>query len=446
MPPGPVDVSWQVADDEAMTRIVRSGTAIAEEAWAHSVHVEVDGLRPDRWYWYRFKVGGELSPTGRTRTAPVADTMPERLRFAVANCQKYEVGYFTAFEHLAREELDLVVHLGDYIYEDGDDRAGVRPHHTPEAVTLDAYRARYALYKLDPALQLAHAVAPWIVTWDDHEVDNNYAGAIPSRPERTTPEAFLQRRADGYQAYYEHLPLRRSARPIGPDMQLFRKLSYGRLADFHVLDTRQYRTDQPLGDGEKPPGPELMVPAGTILGERQRAWLFDGLERSPAAWNILAQQVLVARVDHRVGPEVIHKMDKWPGYEFERRRLLRHFHDRRIRNPVVLTGDIHTNWANELIADFDGLDSRSVAVEFVATSLTSGGNGGEFAQNHAALLAENPFVKFHNRERGYIHCEVTPDTWRADYRTVPYVDRPGAPLNARASFLVESGRPRLNRV
>ena len=445
MPPEPVEVAWQVAEDEAMTRVVQRGTATARPAWAHAVHVEVEGLRPDRWYWYQFKAGGEVSAKGRTRTMPPAGATPERLRFAFASCQKYEMGYYTAYEHMAREDLDLVVHLGDYIYETGDANGAVRPHGMPEIFSLDDYRNRYALYKSDPALQAAHAMAPWIVTWDDHEVSNNYAGAIHDHPEENPPEKFLVRRAAGYQAYFEHMPLRRSALPSGPDMLLYRRLEFGRLASFHVLDTRQYRTDQPQGDGTKPPHPVLLDPRGTIMGDTQRAWLFDGLQRSSAAWNVLAQQVMVAPVDRTPGPVVGLSMDKWAGYEFERRRLLRHLRDRRIANPVVLTGDVHHNWANELAADPDRPDAPSVATEFVGTSISSNNDGEDQPAYLGALLAENPFVKYHNNERGYVRCEVRSQQWRTDFRTVPFVTRRGAPLQTRATYVVESGRPLLNR-
>lgn len=434
-----------IAEDESLSRVVRSGTAVANPEWGHSVHVEADGLRPDRWYWYQFKAAGEQSPKGRTRTLPAADVLPDRLRFAFASCQHYETGLFTAYEHMAREDIDLIVHLGDYIYEGAAEDHRVRRHNSPEIMTLDDYRARYALYKMDAALQAAHAMAPWIVTWDDHEVANNYAGAIPQHPDRITTEQFLRRRAAAYQAYYEMMPLRRSALPHGPDMLLYRRLNFGRLASFNVLDTRQYRTDQPLGDGRKAPTDVLLSPAGTIMGAQQREWLFSGLERSTATWNVLAQQVMMARVDLEPGPAVMHSMDQWPGYEFERRRVLKHFHERKIRNPVVLTGDIHRNWANELVADFDQLDSRSTAVEFVGTSISSGGDGSVMAKNGEGIVAENPFVKFLNDERGYVRCEITPQRWQSEYKTVPFVSRPGAPLNTRARFVVENGQPRLQR-
>ena len=445
MPRAAVQVAWQLAEDEAMSRVVKSGHVVANPQWGHAVHVEVDGLQPDRWYWYQFKAGTEVSRKGRTRTLPAADAMPERLRFAFASCQHYETGLFTAYEHLAREDLDLIVHLGDYIYETGPATDRLRRHNSPEIFTVDDYRARYALYKLDPALQAAHAMAPWIVTWDDHEVCNNYAGDLPQRPDQVPPQGFLHRRAAAYQAYFETMPLRRAQLPDGPEMLLYRRLDVGRLASFNVLDTRQYRTDQPQGDGRKPPSPVLLDVNGTIMGARQREWLLGGLERSPATWNVLAQQVMMARVDLEQGSGVMHSMDQWPGYEYERRRVLRHFHERKIRNPVVLTGDIHSNWANELVADFDQLDSRNVGVEFVGTSISSSGDGVEKPRAHDHMLAENPFIKFHNAERGYVRCEVTPRAWRADFKTVPFVSRPGAPLNTRASFVVENGRSNLLR-
>ncbi len=443
----PIEVSWQVATDEAMTRVVRRGIAIARPEWAHSVHVDVDGLEAGRWYWYRFKAGDEVSPVGRTRTAPPRAARLARARFAFVSCQRYEDGYFTAFSHLAREDVDLVLHLGDYIYEGSARKRDVPARSFPahDCATLDDYRRRYAIYKSDPALQAAHAAAPWIVTWDDHEVSNDYANDHDEHPDRFPREAFLQRRAAAYQAYYEHQPLRTTNLPHGPDMLLYRRVEFGRLLSFHVLDTRQYRTVQPFGGGVKPAGPALLDPRGTIMGDRQREWLFDGLVRSPADWNALAQQVLFARVDRQPGPGETYSMDKWSGYEFERRRLLRHFHDAKVRNPVVLSGDIHSNWANELIADFDDLGSQSVATEFVGTSITSEGDGGEKTATSDAILAENPFVKFFNAERGYVRCDVTPATWRTDYCTVPYVSRPGAPLQTRATFVVESGRPRLLR-
>ncbi len=443
MPATPVEVSWTIAEDEALSRVVGSGKAVANPQWAHAVHVEAGGLRPDRWYWYQFKAAGETSPKGRTRTLPAPSSLPEKLRFAFASCQHYESGYYTAYEHMVRENPDLIVHLGDYIYEGAARDGGIRRHNSPEIFTLDDYRARYSLYRLDPALQAAHAAAPWIVTWDDHEVMNNYAGDIPGRP--ATREEFLRRRAAAYQAYFEMMPLRRAQLPSGPDMLLYRRLSYGRLAAFNVLDTRQYRTDQPQGDGRKPYSDVLLDPKGTMLGAKQREWLSAGLERSPATWNVLAQQVMMARVDVKVGEGVEHSMDQWPGYEFERRRVLRHLQEKRIANPVVLTGDIHTHWANELVDDFTQPQSKPVGVEFVGTSISSGGDGGPMPASREGTTGENPFVKFLNGERGYVSCEVTPQRWLTHFRTVPYVTRRGAPLQTPASFVVSAGNPKLEK-
>lgn len=444
MPAEDVRVEWQVATDEGMTRVVRRGIATAASDWAHSVHVEVAGLQPDRTYWYQFKAANEVSPVGRTRTAPAVDAMLEKFRFAFASCQHYEYGYFTALRHMAEEDLHAVVHLGDYIYEGGVSKNKARQHNGAEIVSLDDYRNRYALYRSDADLQAAHAAFPWIVTWDDHEFDNNYSGDISEEPD-VAAEVFLQRRADAYKAYYEHMPLRRSALPRGPMLQLYRNMQYGRLAQFSVLDTRQYRTDQPCGDHNKPPCDGVFDPAATLLGESQENWLREGLQASPARWNILAQQVMMARVDRTPGDAVAYSMDQWAGYEVGRKRLLQFLADRKISNPVVLTGDIHTNWVNDLKVDFDDLDSATVATEFVGTSITSGGDGAEKGKDTDGVLAENPFVKFYNAERGYVRCELTPNAWQTDFRVVPVVSQPESPCLTRASFVVENGKPGAER-
>jgi alkaline phosphatase D len=443
MPEEPVEVIWQVADDEQMKHIVREGTAVATPDWGHSVHVEIEGLKPDRWYFYRFQTGDEVSPVGRARTFPAPDSMPARLRFAFASCQHYEHGLYTAYEHAVQEDLDLITHLGDYIYE-GAAAAGntVRKHNSREIETLDEYRNRHALYKTDPLLQAAHHACPWLVTWDDHEFDNNCAGDISEQAE-VTREAFLKRRAAAYQAYYEHMPLRRTALPQGPDMLLYRKAAFGRLAEFFVLDTRQHRTDQPCGDGNKPQCDAALDPRATLLGERQEAWLLDGLTASNGRWNVLAQQVMMAPVDRIAGEAMGLAMDQWPGYEMNRRRMLRAFHERKVSNPVVIAGDIHSNWANNLLADIDGGEPRVVASEFVGTSISSGGDGNASPNRLNELLAENPCVQFHNAQRGYVRCEITPDQWRTDYRVVEYVKRPGGPISTAASFVVENGQPSL---
>ena len=440
MPPVAVDVSWELADDDRMQKVVRRGIARAIPEWAHTVHVEVSGLAPDRWYWYRFRVGDAASQVGRTRTLPRVGAPVERLRFAFASCQHYETGYFTALRHLSQEPLDVAFHLGDYIYEGRGNETQVRYHTGPEIVTLEHYRNRHAQYRTDPDLQAAHAAFPWIVTWDDHEVDNNYANDIS---ENNDPrDQFLLRRAAAYQAYYEHMPLRRTSIPTGPSLRLYRDFSYGRLASFFVLDTRQYRSDQPCGDRNNVPMCEgIAHPHTTLLGAGQERWLIDGLDRSGAQWNVLPQQIMMAKVDLRAGPEIGVSADQWSAYDAERTRVLEFFGTRRPANPIILTGDIHSNWVNDLKVDFLKEQAPVVATEFVGTSITSGGDGTDVTNSSKTIRGENPFVKFHNGQRGYVSCDVTAKSMRADYQIVDYVTRPGAPRKTRASFIVEDGRP-----
>lgn len=443
MPNANVEVSWQVATDSAMKNMVAKGTEVATPAFAHSVHVEVAGLEPARPYWYRFRAGSEISPIGRTRTAPALDAMPDRLRFAFASCQHFESGYFNAYYHMAGDDLDLVIHLGDYIYEGSGVSGAVRKHYGPEINSLDDYRNRHAQYKTDTDLQAAHAAFPWLVTWDDHEFDNNCANDISEEP-GVDPATFLLRRASAYQAYYEHMPLRASCIPKGPLMQLYRGCQWGRLADFDVLDTRQYRSDQPCGDGNKLPCADAFSEKQTMLGAAQEQWLNERLRKSPATWNVLAQQVMMARADRKTGEEMAYSMDQWPGYEAPRRRLMQFLHDEKIANPIVLTGDIHKNWVNDLHVDFDNLKGSPIASEFVCTSISSGGDGSEDREVNESVKSENPFVKFYNGERGYVRCDVTPQQWRSDYQVVPFVSRKGSPRITRASFVVERDQPGAN--
>ena len=445
MPPDDVEVIWEVARDERMADVVRRGAAVATAALGHSVHVEVEGLDPARWYWYRFRSGADESTIGRTRTLPAAGSPTDRLRFAFASCQNYEQGYYTAYRHMAEDDLDLVFHLGDYIYEYEGRDGRTRRHTGDEIELIDDYRNRYALYRSDPDLQAAHAAFPWVVTWDDHEVDNNYANDV-SEEEGLPAELFLRRRAAAYQAYYEHMPLRRASLPNGSDLQLYRAFAWGDLAAFHVLDTRQHRTDQPCGDGRVPACDGVFDPAATLLGERQERWLMDGLDRSAARWNVMPQQVMMATVDRMPGDEEAYGMDVWSGYEVVRRRLMEFLATRRPANPVVLTGDIHSNWVADLKVDYRDPDAPVVGTEFVGTSISSGGDGSDTRDGTAAMLAENPWVAFFNAQRGYVRCELTPGRCQADYQVLEYVTRRGSPIATRASFVVEDGRPGAQRL
>ncbi|HET9275226.1 MAG TPA: alkaline phosphatase D family protein [Gemmatimonadales bacterium] len=445
MRPERVAVGWELAADEGMRRIVRRGTADAAPELGHSVHVEIGGLAPDRWYFYRFHAGGAVSPVGRARTVPAAAVPASRMRFAFASCQHYEQGLYTAYRHMAAEELDLVVHLGDYIYEYEGRLDRARMHTGTELESLDDYRNRYALYKTDPDLQAAHAAFPWVVTWDDHEVSNNYAGAVSARNDPA--EAFLRRRAAAYQAYYEHMPLRRTSLPRGADLRLYRSLRFGRLASIHMLDTRQYRDDQVCGDGVKPACPDALDPARTVLGAAQERWLTGQLTGSPGGWNVLGQQILMASMPEsgEEGQPPRFGMDNWNGYQGARQRLLDFLAARGKGDTVVLTGDIHTSFAADLKQRFDDSAAPAIAVEFVGTSISSGGDGMEEWPSWPRIAPNAPHIRYHCARRGYVRCEVTPDRWRSDYRLLPFVVQPDAPVETRASFVTAFGRPGLER-
>ena len=451
MPQQNVPVQWQIAANESMTQIVRVGTAMATPELAHSVHVDVRGLEPARWYWYQFKVGNEVSPIGRTRTAPAPGAHLEQLTFAFCSCQKWDDGYYSAYRRIAEEDLDLVFFLGDYIYENGiNATGGVRNVLLPEqfreeTVTLERYRLQYALYKTDPDLQKAHALFPFVVTWDDHEVDNDYTGAISQ--DNDPVEAFLRRRAAAYQAFYEHLPLRQFSLPQGPNMLLYRRLTFGDLAEFSVLDTRQYRSDQPCSDGETPRCDAALDPSKTMTGAEQERWLLDGLNRSQSRWNAIAQQVLMAELDHRIGPGEIFWNDSWDGYPLARNRILDYIANQRIANPVVITGDWHSTFVNDLKLNFKDPNSPTVATEFVVTAISTGGDNNGYDDYYDPIIPENPHIKvFDGDRRGYFRVSLNHKRWQTDLRIVESVSRPDAPVDTLASFVVENGRLGVQRV
>lgn len=451
MPMAVFPVDYEIAEDARFTKIVAKGQTAAHPELGHSVHVEVGGLQPDRPYWYRFMAGGERSNPGRARTLPRPGAMRDRVRFVAAGCQDYEDGYYTAYRHIAGEDLDFVWHYGDYIYEyrgratvlgaDGLPIPIVREHVGDEIYSLDDYRRRYAQYKLDPDLQAAHAAHSWWVTWDDHETDNNWASDHDQ--DGTPPEIFDLRRQAAAQAYYEHMPLRRSAFPHGPATQIYRRANYGKLLDVHLLDTRQYRMDQPCDDGFKPLCPEASAGNRTIMGAAEEKWLLEGLSRSAAQWKLIANQVMIMPLDRRTGAggEPIFNLDSWAGYPAARTRLLNHIQQHGVRNVVITTGDEHQNYAGELSIGKDG--SPPVAVEFVATSISSGGDGSDLRPGSDVILANNPHLKFINDQRGYVLCDVDQKGWRTDYKVLDSVRRRDATLTIRQSFAVAPGEARL---
>ncbi len=442
MPDKAIPVQWEVAKDENFTNVVASGEELATYGDAHSVHAEPQGLQAGFEYFYRFKANGEISPVGRTKTAPAG--VLSALTFAFASCQQYEHGYFTAYKHMAQEDLDLVIHLGDYIYEYDTNSytstgGNVRANSNHEIVNLQDYRERHAQYKTDPDLQAAHAAFPWLVTFDDHEVDNNWAANIPE--EGMPMDFFARRRRAAFKAYWEHMPLRKAARPTGNAIQIYRRAQYGDLASFHVMDTRQFRSDQACGDGARVNCDDRNNPARTITGAEQEQWLYDGLQASPAKWQILAQQVFMAQVDYSAGPTENLNMDAWDGYAVSRAKLLDFIDTRQIANPVVITGDVHANWAADLLRDFRDPASKVLGSELVGTSISTTGDGSDTGS--ASILSENPWIKFNQSQRGYVRVALDQNTCKADYRVVPYVKRPGAPVTTRKSFVVEAGHPGL---
>ena len=445
MPPVNVPVRWQIAADENMKHVVKVGKAIATPDLAHSVHVDVRGLHPGQWYWYQFQVGNEVSPIGRTRTAPAHGAPIDQFRFAFASCQDWQNGYYSAYQHLAEEDLDLVVHLGDYIYEYGPQPGGPRQHNAPEIITLADYRNRYALYKTDSNLQSAHAAFPWIVTWDDHEVDNNYANLVPEDDQ--SEQDFLTRRTNAYQAYYEHMPLRQSSLPQGPNLLLYRRFTFGDLVEFNVLDTRQYRTDQPCDDGIKPRCAQALDLDATMTGSEQEQWLLQGLDKSQARWNAIAAQVMMGEYDFDARPEVeVFNMDQWDGYVAARDRLLGFLGERQPSNPVVITGDIHSSWVHDLKADFNDPASATVGTEFVGTSISSDFPA-QFIAPVTAALTDNPHTKFFDGTfRGYVRCELNHERWQTDFRAVSTILEPNAEISTLASFVVEDNRPGAERI
>ncbi|QFG20692.1 alkaline phosphatase [Actinomadura sp. WMMB 499] len=446
MPNRNIDVHWEIASDERFRKVERRGKAVARPAAGHSVHVEPNGLRHGREYWYRFRVGNHFSPVGRTVTAPRLDSFGPALAMAFASCSQFEHGYFTAYRRLAEEHPDLILHLGDYQYEykpnDYTIPAGnVRDHRGPETVTLAGYRQRHAQYKSDPDLQAAHAAAPWLVVFDDHEVENNWADDVPEAGSDTPdPAAFRRRRVAAFKAYYENMPLRRRSIPNGPDMQIYRRVRWGKLANFHMLDTRQFRDDQGCGDGYKD-CPEATDPKRSITGDAQEKWLLDGFRKSGARWDVIGQQVFFAQRDNNAGPAKITSMDGWDGYVASRRRITEGWLNWKVRNPVVLTGDVHAHWASDLKLDYDDPASPTVGSELVATSVTSGGDGTDSDPADHPFLTINPHLRFYNNQRGYVLTKIDKHEMKADFKTLPTVRDHVAEASTKATFVIRDEVP-----
>ena len=455
----PIAVRWEIAHDRQFTRMVRKGQILALPELAHSVHVELDGLQPDHWYFYRFRAGEAVSATGRTRTFPAPDAEAAHMRVAYASCQRWDHGYFSAYRHMLAENLDAVLFLGDYIYEYPTSANAVRVPPGGWVTTLDDYRARYALHKGDAALQAMHAACPWLLTWDDHEVQNDYAGV--NQGQSGEPVAnFLARRAAAYQAYYEHMPLRASVLTgglaglaSGTEMRIYGRAVFGKLATFYVLDDRQYRDVQACTPDDKPGAGTLNPaqcaiwkdPQRTLLGPVQEQWLDQALTNGSPGWNLIVQQTLFgARDVHKAGAGQTLRSDGWDGYPAARQRVTASLQQHRVANPVVIGGDIHENWVGHVKADYSQPDSATVGVEFCGTSITSRGGGNS---KTAERLARNPHFIFADGERhGYGVVDISPRQLTTTLRVVDDVRREDTGIQTLAQFVVQAGKPAVQRV
>lgn len=457
--PDNLTVRWEVAEDENFRKIVRSGTAPAMAALGHTVHVEVTGLQPGRWFYYRFMHGDSSTPTARTRTAPAIDSMPEKMRFAFVSCQRWEQGHYAGYAHMLNENLDAILFLGDYIYEYAmPSKPGkaplVRSHTLPLAKSLDDFRDRYALYRTDEHLQAAHRACPWIVSWDDHEVQNDYAGLQGVG----TPEQALALRNAGYQAFYENMPLRTSSLLQGiaglgtaQGVQIYDRYRWGRLLRFHILDTRQYSDGQacrpaggkPLSSVTPTSCPNMLEENRSMLGRTQEQWLTQGLQqdaKEATRWSVLAQQTIFSRRNYKAEPEESFHSGTWDAYPKARQRLIDAMYHSGTRNNVLLGGDIHQNYVSRVLKDFTQPSSLCVASEFCGTSITSySGTSQNRAQEIAAL---NPHILMaRSDQRGYAVADVTPQRWITYLRTLDDVTRPDSAISTQASFVVDDQKP-----
>jgi len=458
---GKYAVQWEIALDPEFSQVFRTGVTTALSSLGYSVHAEPDGLAPDQWYFYRFRIGNYLSPIGKTRTLPAASGMPERLRIAYCSCQNYEHGYFSAYQQMLKDQPDLVLFLGDYIYEyaAGRSKQPARSFTQGWLTSIDDYRERYVIYRKDPDLQAMHAACPWIVTWDDHEVQNDYAGLQAGSHGPEHPD-FAARRAAAYQAYYEHMPIRRTTLLQGLDglkqgaeLRLYQRLTYGRLASLTVLDVRQYRSAQVCTPKGRTGGATidatacsaLSDPSRTLLGEPQHQWLEAQLARSDQArWTVIGQQSLFSPWLIPQKGRLLQRNDGWDGYPLARERVLKAI--RRLNSPnlVLLGGDIHEHWIGHIKEDFSDPKSRSIGVEFCGTSIASRTSGEALL---LGKLAANPhFVFADASHRGYGLAEFTPGQLTVQLKAVRDPRQPDSETFLLASFRVAAGSSLIERL
>jgi len=441
--PEAIPVAWEVASDEGLKKIVAKGQALARPDLAHSVHIDVRGLEPGRPYYYRFHCEGAVSRLGRALTMPTPRTPIDRLKFAFASCSHLEQGYFSPYRDMIAQDPAFILHLGDYIYESSWGTT-VRHHPGPEPLSLADYRAYHAAYKLDPDLQAAHAYCPWLFTWDDHEVANDYSKN--EAPLTMDPVAFQKRKLAAYKAYYEHMPLRPYAKFSGGEMVMYQRVIYGDLAEIDITDARQYRDPIPCQEPDRHGGRLVDVamcadyanPARTMLGKTQETWLRNGFGRNDTRWNVLAHSLMFADFDQILGARQGAFTDSWGGYPASRRFILDVVKARSIPNVVTLAGDIHSNFVSDVKDNPLDPNSATLMSEFVCTSVTSESFNTALFQS---LLPENPHIKFcDDTRRGYTMCDITKNAWRSDLRVADNIRVRGTTFRTHKSFVVENGR------
>jgi alkaline phosphatase D len=436
----PVAVAFEIADNETLASPIISGEAIAVPEMAHSVRVRIDGLSPGRHYWYRFTVGDAESPIGRTKTLPDPQSSIQQVRFATTSCQHYEQGLFVAYDHMVEDDVDFALHLGDYIY--GVSRGDFRNHtRKDKPVTLEDYRLRHALYKTDPHLQRAHASFPFFTVMDNHD---------SLKDVEVAPQALAQRAA-AYQAWFEHMPMMGGYTPGSTAIYTHGAADFGDLLRLNILDTRQFRDDEDIcrefADPDygftiyRPACDPAIEAARTMLGEAQEAWISHQLATSKQKWNAIGSTVLFSPFAMQHKGDTFHYESSWDYYPENRKRLLAAIAESGVSNPMVLSADIHSNWAIDIKADSDNPESETIGSELLATSLASGWPP-PLDQPMKDNLGNNPHVHhYRGDERGYLLHDVTQETWSTDMRVVDDVQSAVAKSSSQARFVVEDGRP-----
>lgn len=440
MRPEWVFIEWEVAEDEGFGKVLAKGRFKSTPDLGHSIHIDVDGLAADRVYHYRFRVGDWPSPVGRCRTAPALGAAA-RTRFAVMSCQHYEQGWFNAYRHLKADQPDFVAFVGDYIYESswGDDL--VRRHVNLDPRTLAEYRVTHAQYRQDPFLRDIQLEVPFVHTWDDHEVQNDYAGLIAE----TWDPQFWLRRAAAYQAFYEHTPLPARMRPGMGGMRIHDSFSRGREHRFHVLDARQYRDmlacPPPQGGGHtvSPADCPDFEAERSMLGEAQERWLDEHLKMSQARFNFIVQPTLFLPTDQLAGPGVAYGTDSWSGYPRARERLIKSLTTHRAQNPVIVGGDVHSFYVTDIREQLGNPDSPIIASEYCGTSVTGEGRAQEITDR---VVAETADVHYGRSDaRGYLLLTAEGDSVLAELKAVDTIKSPQTGIRTLKRYRTVAGKP-----